>query len=98
VNESRTISAAILATAKLIASLSTFGAAFFLVRLFSKQDFATYNQTLLAPSIAIPIVSFGIPIALLKLLPHHDTIQRSLFTAATSILFASALFTAMGLV
>ena len=95
-NESRTISAAVLATAKLIASLATFGATFLLVRLLSKQDFATYHQTLLAPSIVIPIVSFGIPIALLKLLSHKDTSQRSLFIGATSILFASALCAAAG--
>jgi O-antigen/teichoic acid export membrane protein len=67
-----------------------------LVRLLSKQDCTTYNQILLVPSIAIPIFSFGIPFAFLKLLPHKDTAQRRTFMVGMAILFAAAFCLAIG--
>jgi len=83
---SRTTSAGYLAFAQGIASVSTILVASVLSRNLVEEDYATYRQTLLSYRFVAPVLSMGIPQALLYFLPSDGERKRGVLIECVSVL------------
>lgn len=77
---SRTWNAAVLSSGQFFVAVSGIILAAILARLFSKQDYAAYRQTLLAYYVVVPLLSLGLPNALYYFIPRDRGRARSIVT------------------
>lgn len=73
---SRTHKSFMLGSGNFLVTMTGLLSAAVLARIFTKQDYATYRQTLLAYNILTPIMVLGLPRALYYFLPLNPTDQR----------------------
>lgn len=65
-----------------------------LARLFSKEDYATYRQSLMVYTVAAPFLTLGLPQAIYYFMPNHPERKRNILANNISVLAVSgALFT-----
>ena len=74
--QSRTFKAAILASGQFLASCAGIIGFAVLSRVFNKQDYATYRQTILAYRFVAPLLILGLPQALYYFLPDEKKRPR----------------------
>ena len=95
---SRTWKAAVLSSGQFLATLNSVILAAILARLFSRQDYAAYHQTLLTYNVAAPLLALGLPNALYYFIPRDKGRARSILTGNLLLLiltggvFAAALW------
>ena len=91
---SRTIKTAVLSTGKALTSLSSIVTAMVLIRLFSKEDWGTYRQTMLVFMMASPLLSMGLSKSIMYFLPTEKKEQqgRIILEAACVLSLAGFLY------
>ena len=91
---SRTIKTAVLSTGKALTSLSSIVTAMVLIRLFSKEDWGTYRQTMLVFMMASPLLSMGLSNSIMYFLPTEKKEQqgRIILEAACVLSLAGFLY------
>jgi len=93
--QSRTFKAAILSSGQFLATLTSLILAAVLARLFTKEDYAAYRQTLLAYAFVAPLLALGLPQALYYFIPRDKENGRSILTSNILLLFlAGGIFAA----
>ena len=93
--ESRTWKAAILSSGQFFVTLNGIVLAAILARLFSKLDYAAYQQTILTYNVAAPLLMLGLPNALYYFIPRERSKARSILTGNLLLLaLAGGFFTA----
>jgi O-antigen/teichoic acid export membrane protein len=75
---SRTSKVLILSSGEALTALVGIVSAAVLTRVFSKDDYASYRQTLLAFTFAVPFVTLGLPRALYYFLPGEEKRTRGI--------------------
>jgi len=88
VAQSRTAKAIILASGQGLTTLVNLATVMVLARLFTKEDYAAYRQTLLAYSFLAPFVSLGLPQALFYFLPTEKERPRGVLVENVLLLAA----------
>ena len=76
--ESRTWKAVILSSGQFLVTLSAIILAAVLARMFSKKDYASYQQTLLSYKLVGPLLALGLPNALYYFIPRDRASARSI--------------------
>ena len=74
--QSRTTKTIILSAGKALASVSSLLATIVLVRLFSKEDFASFRQTLLVFTMLAPFIGMGLSRSIVYHMPTAAKNQR----------------------
>ncbi len=96
--QSRTYKAAVLATGHFLATFTVLVGYMVLSRLFSKEDYATYRQTMLAYNFVVPLLLLGLPQGLYYFLPVEKKRPRGVLLenivplAGLGMVFAAFLF------
>jgi len=85
--QSRTFKAAILSSGQFLVTLASLISATVLSRLFTKEDYAAYRQTLLAYAFVAPLLALGLPQALYYFIPRDRENSRSILTGNLLLLF-----------
>ncbi len=88
--ESRTVKALVLSSGEFLVTLTSLLSAVVLARLFSKQDYAAYRQTLLAYTFVAPLLALGLPKALYYFIPRDQSRARSALTGNLLLLSLTA--------
>ena len=78
--ESRTWKALVLSSGQFCVTCSSIVLAAVLARLFSKQDYAAYQQTLLTYNVIAPLLALGLPNALYYFVPRDKNKARSILS------------------
>ncbi len=78
----------ILSSGQALVSLGGVVLAAVLARLFSKTDYATYQQTLLSYRVIAPLLALGLPNALYYFIPRERTNARSILSGNLLLLIA----------
>lgn len=84
---SRTFKATILSSGEFLVTLTALISAAVLSRLFTKEDYAAYRQTLLAYAFVAPLLALGLPQALYYFVPRDRENSRSILTGNLLLLF-----------
>jgi O-antigen/teichoic acid export membrane protein len=84
---SRTWKAAVLSSGQFFVTLNGIVLAAILARLFSKQDYAAYQQTLVTYNIVAPLLALGLANALYYFIPRDKSRARSILTGNLLLLF-----------
>lgn len=87
--QSRFIKVLILSSGQVLTALVSLLSTVALSRLFSQQDYATYRQTLLAYTFAVPFVTLGFDKALYYFLPNEDKRSRGVMIENLILLAAA---------
>jgi len=97
---SRTTKASILALGSFLAAIAGMASGAVITRVLTKDDYATYKQTLLAYSFAAPFLALGLPQALFYFLPGNENRSRSILMSNLILLavmgFVFSLFLLLG--
>jgi O-antigen/teichoic acid export membrane protein len=89
---SRSAKVLILSSGQALTGVVALVSAAALTRLLSRLDFATYRQTMLAYSFAVPFVMLGLHNALFYFLPREDRHPRRVLVENLMLLFGAGLF------
>jgi len=93
--QSRSFKVAILSSGKFLVTLTGLISIAVLSRLFTKEDYAAYRQTLLAYAFVAPLLALGLPQALYYFIPRDRKNSRSILTGNLLLLFLmGGIFTA----
>lgn len=93
--QSRTTKAILLSSGEALSALVGLATVMVLARLFSKEDYAAYRQTLLAFSFLVPLVTLGLPTALFYFLPNEKERPRAVLVENVLLLAAGGLLIAL---
>jgi O-antigen/teichoic acid export membrane protein len=85
--QSRTFKAVILGSGQFLVTLTGLISAAVLSRIFTKEDYAAYRQTLLAYAFVAPLLTLGLPQALYYFIPRDRKNSRSILTGNLLLLF-----------
>jgi len=85
--QSRSFKVAILSSGKFLVTFTGLISIAFLSRLFTKEDYAAYRQTLLAYAFVAPLLALGLPQALYYFIPRDRENSRSILTGNLLLLF-----------
>jgi len=86
-SQSRTFKAAVLGSGQFLVILTELLCFVVLSRIFTKTDYASYRQTLLAYTFLAPLLALGFPRALYYFLPQDRENGRSILTGNLLLLF-----------
>lgn len=84
--QSRSTKVIALSLGTMLSQLAALGSGIVLVRLLTKDDFATYLQTMLAYSFAAPFLSFALPSAFYFFLPRWHGAERTVLLSTIAAL------------
>lgn len=93
--QSRTTKAILLSSGEALSALVGLATVMVLARVFSKEDYAAYRQTLLAFSFLVPLVTLGLPTALFYFLPNEKERPRAVLVENVLLLAAGGLLIAL---
>lgn len=94
-NNSRTLKAGILSFGQALTKMVGLLSAMVLARLFTKEDYATYRQSLMVYMFAAPLLTLGLPQAIYYFMPNQPDRKRNILINNISVLaFTGAVFTA----
>lgn len=89
--KSRAVKAAVLALGQFTAMCTAILIGAVLTRVFSETQYAVYQKTFLAFNIVVPLLTFGIPLALYYFIPRRKDASRAVVTENLLILSAGAI-------
>lgn len=89
--QSRTFKTGLLSISKMMTTLGWLVASIVLARLFTKEDYGTYKQSILVFRFVAPLLMLGLPQAIYYFMPNEPDKQRNILANNMTALFVMAL-------